>query len=123
MRKRLLLAILVVLYTACLVVAGWKYTHPVRNLNSVVKNRWNSYSQQYILGYTRGFKCAKGDLGVIAETNKAGAPGVLAPSAVRGDLETKSLTGFEVEAKSIDELEGSRDGYHDVMDHIWENLK
>ena len=52
MRKRLLLGIVVVLYTACLVLAGWKCTHPVRNLNSVVKNRWNSYSQQYILGYT-----------------------------------------------------------------------
>jgi hypothetical protein len=119
MRKRLILGIVVVLYAACLVVAGWKYTHPVRNLNSVTKNRWNSYSQQYILGYTRGFKRAKEDLGAIADTNKTG----VAPSAFRRDLETKSLRGLEVEAKSSDELKGSRDGYHDVMDHIWENLK
>lgn len=119
----MILGIVIVLYTTCLVLAGWKYTHPVRNLNSVTKNRWNSYSQQYILGYTRGFKRAKWDLGVIADANKTGALRVLAPGAFRRDLETKSLSGLEAEAKSSDELEGSRDGYHDVMDHIWENLK
>ena len=123
MRKRLILGIVGVLYAACLVLAGWKYTHPVRNLNSVTENRWNSYSQEYSLGYIRGFKRAKGDLGVIADANKTGALQALAPSAFRRDLETKSLTELEVEAKSIDELKGSRDGYHDVMDHIWENLK
>ena len=123
MRKRLLLGIVAVLYTACLLLAAWKYTHPVRNLNSVTNNRWNSYSQDYILGYMSGFKRAKWDLGVIAETNRTGAVRDLALSAFSRDLETKSVKGFEVEAKSTEELKGSRDGYHDVMDHIWENLK
>ena len=50
-------------------------------------------------------------------------PGGLTLSAFRIDLEAKSLAGLEVEAKSSDELKGSRDGYHDVMDHIWQNLK
>jgi len=123
MRKRLLLGIVAVLYAACLLLAAWKYTHPVRNLNSVTNNRWNSYSQEYILGYISGFKRAKWDLGVIAEANKTGAARDLALSAFSRDLETKSVKGFEVAAKSTDELKGSRDGYHDVMDHIWENLK
>ena len=123
MRRRLILGLVVVLYTACLVVAGWKYTHPVRNLNSVTNNRWNSYSQEYILGYISGFKRAKWDLGVIAEAHRTGAARDLTVSAFSRDLETKSVKGFEVAAKSTDELKGSRDGYHDVMDHIWENLK
>src|SRR6266849_3315118 len=115
MRKRLLLGIVAVLYAACLLLAAWKYTHPVRNLNSVTKNRWNSYSQEYTLGYISGFKRAKRDLGVIAEANKTGAVRDLALSAFRKDLETRSVKGFEVEAKSTDELKGSRDGYRDVM--------
>jgi len=120
MRKRLVLGTVAVLYAACLVLAGWKYTHPARNLNSVTKNRWNSYSQAYSLGYTRGFKRAKLDLGAIAEAKKMG---VLEVRAFSTDLGARSLAELEVEAKSSDELKGSRDGYRDVMDHIWENLK
>ncbi len=88
-----------------------------------MSNRWNTYSQEYSVGYIRGFKRAKSNLEAIADANKFDAPGGLALSAFRRDLETKSLAGLEVEAKSTDELNGSRDGYHDVMDHIWQNLK
>src|SRR5258708_22097180 len=115
MRKRLILGIVVVLYAASMVLAGWKYTHPVRNLNSVTKNRWNSYSQEYRLGYTRGFKRAKSDLWTIADANKTGGLEGPALSAFNRELEKRSLAGLEVEAKSIDELNGSQDGYHDVM--------
>jgi hypothetical protein len=123
MRKRLIFAMVVVLNVGCIVLAGWKYAHPVRNLNSVMSNRWNTYSQEYSGGYIKGFKRAKSNLEAIADANKFGVPGGLALSAFRIDLEAKSLAGLKVEAKSSDELKGSRDGYHDVMDHIWQNLK
>ena len=123
MRRRLIVGAVVVLNAACIVLAAWKYTHPVRNIDSVLKNRWNSYSQEYRNGYIRGFKRAKWNLEFIAEANKTGVPAGQTLSAFSRDLETKALTGLEVEAKSSDELTGGRDGYHDVMDHIWQNLK
>src|SRR5216684_4671289 len=95
MRKRLVLGIVAVLYTACFLFAAWKYTHLVRNLNSVTENRWSSYSQEYILGYISGFKRAKWDLGVIAEAHRTGAVRDLTVSAFSRDLETKSVKGFE----------------------------
>ena len=112
-----------VLIVICLIFVGWKYTHPVRDLRTVLQSRWpHRYSEEYKHGYIRGRNRARWAMEDIEKFAKSGVLGVNAFSSVARAVQNKKFADLEAEVKTIDELKGGRDAFHDVMDGIREKV-